>query len=123
VLTGKLAYRKTLSSYDLIAKIRAISVPLASWIQMVNPAVIVGLAVTLIVVGFVLVIGMNIYYTGYSTISNVVLGTTGNATRTALNSAIWGAFNMSTVLPTIIAGSAVIAAIMVGFVFWSSNRQ
>ena len=89
---------------------------------MISPTVIVGLAVTLIVVGFVLVIGMNIYYTGYATISNVVLGTTGNTTRDALNTAIWGAFNMATVLPTIIAGSAVVAAILVGFVFWQSRQ-
>jgi hypothetical protein len=89
---------------------------------MLSPAVIVGLAVTLIATGFVLVIGMNIYYTGYSTISNVVLGTTGNATRDAINNAVWGGFQMASVLPTIIAGSAIIAAILVGFVFFQSRR-
>jgi hypothetical protein len=97
-------------------------IPLFRRAQMLNAGVIVGLAVTLIATGFVLVIGMNIYYTGYSTISNVVLGTAGNATREALNTAVWGGFQMATVLPTIIAGSAIIAAILVGFMFYQSRR-
>jgi len=85
----------------------------------ISAQAVIGLVMALIVTCFVLVIGMNIYYTGYDTIGNVVLGTEGNATRDALHAATWGAFNMTTVLPTIIGGSAIIAALVVGFMIYT----
>jgi len=86
--------------------------------KMISGEQVIGLVVGLIVCSFVLVIGMNIYYTGYNTIGNVVLGTAGNATRDALHAAVWGAFDMTTVLPTIMGGSAIIAALVIGFLIY-----
>jgi len=88
---------------------------------MLNAEQVIALVVALIVVGFVIPIGMNIYYQGYSTISNVNLGSTGNTTRSSLDTAVWGGFKMATVLPTIIAGSAIIAALLIGFVLWKAR--
>lgn len=88
---------------------------------MLNTNQVIGLVLVLIVIGFVLPIGMNIYYKGYDTISNVNLGSTGNTTRTALDTAVWGAFSMATVLPTIAGGAAVIAAVVVGFLIYRSR--
>ena len=83
---------------------------------------VLELAVGLIAIVFILVIGMAVYYSGYAQISNVNLGATGNTTRTALNTAAWGAFGMTTPLPTIMAGVLLIGALIVGFGYLLSRR-
>ena len=120
LLTALVALSLIVYDAMLVAKRRIVEEfdRLNTSIQLVSGGQIIGLVVSLIVCCFVLVIGMNIYYTGYETIGNVVLGTTGNATRDALHAATWGAFDMMTVLPTILGGSAIIGALIIGFIIY-----
>jgi len=82
---------------------------------------VVGVVLALIVVSFILGIGMFIYYQAYSTISSLNLGATGNTTRTTIDTNVWNAFQVLTPLPIILGASAVITALLAGFL-WIRSR-
>lgn len=79
--------------------------------------VAVALVVGLVALGIVIPIGMWISSITFGIIDDVDLGTQGNATRTTLETNIWQAYNLSTILP-IIAVAAVIIMAVLGIVIY-----
>ena len=91
-------------------------------IKRVNVNLVTGAVIALIVIGFLLPVGMYIYYQGYSTVSSQDLGTTGNATRSTVNTNVWGAFNLLSVSPTLVGAGAVITILFAAFAFIYRRR-
>jgi Flp pilus assembly pilin Flp len=79
--------------------------------------VAVALIVGLVALGIVIPIGMWISSITFGVIDDIDLGTAGNATRTTLETNIWSAYNLATILP-IIAVAAVIIMAVLGLVIY-----
>jgi hypothetical protein len=82
-----------------------------------NIGLAIALIVSLVALGIVIPIGMWTSSLIFSVIDALNLGTAGNSTRTTLETNIWNAYNLSTILPIIAVAGVIIAAIT-GFVVW-----
>ena len=78
--------------------------------------IVIGLVVMLIPVAIIIPIGMLVTANIQTIVNAMVLGTAGNATRTALFANVWSAFNLSSITPIIAAAALIIGIIMVAFV-------
>lgn len=74
--------------------------------------VIIALVVTLVTIGIVLPVGLMITGEMDSTTDALDLGATGNTTRDNLFSNIYTGYDLSNILPLIVAASVVIAAVV-----------
>ena len=75
-------------------------------------AVIIGLVVTFVTVGVVLPVGLMITGEMDTTTDAMDLGATGNTTRDNLFANIYTGFDLSNILPIIIAASVIISAVV-----------
>lgn len=82
-----------------------------------NIGLAIALIVSLVALGIIIPIGMWTSSLIFTIIDGLNLGTAGNATRTTLETNIWNAYNLSTILPIIAVAGVIIAAIT-GFVVW-----
>jgi hypothetical protein len=82
-----------------------------------NIGLAIALIVSLVALGIVIPIGMWTSSLIFTVIDGLNLGVSGNATRTTLETNIWNAYNLSTILPIIAVAGVIIAAIT-GFVVW-----
>jgi hypothetical protein len=82
-----------------------------------NIGLAIALIVSLVALGIVIPIGMWTSSLIFTVIDGLNLGTSGNATRATLETNIWNAYNLSTILPIIAVAGVIIAAIT-GFVVW-----
>lgn len=80
-------------------------------------AMALALIVALVSIGIIIPIGMWCSATIFAVIDDLDLGATGNATRTTLESNIWSAYSLGTILPIIAAAGMIIAAIIGFFAF------
>jgi len=85
-------------------------------------AIILGIIATLLAVAIILPSSMYAYYQTYDTIDDLNLGEQGNQTRSAMNTGVWGAFNLLSVTPTLI-GAASIILILVGVFGYLAIRK
>jgi len=86
-----------------------------------NLALIIGLVVMLVATPVILVIGMNIYYSVYSTISTLNLGS-GNTTRTNIDTNVWSSFSLMSIVPLLLGASAIISILVTAFVYVIGRR-
>ncbi len=77
----------------------------------------IALVVGLVALGVIIPIGMWTSSLVFGVIDNLDLGTSGNSTRTTLESNVWSAYNLSTILPIIAVAGVIITAIL-GIVAW-----
>jgi len=79
--------------------------------------IVVVLVVGLITIGIILPVGLMVTGSLYTTISDLNLGTSGNATRTTLFNNIYAAYNLSVIVPIISAAGLIIGVIGAYFAF------
>lgn len=78
-------------------------------------AIVIGLVVMLIAVAIILPVGMLVTANIQTIVNAMVLGTSGNATRTALFNNVWSAFNLSSIVPIVAAAALIIGVIITAF--------
>ncbi len=76
---------------------------------------VLGLVITLVALGVILMVGLLVNYNIQQTMDAVDLGAAGNATRTAIETNIDQAFNLAAIVPIVAGASLVIGAIIAGF--------
>ena len=81
--------------------------------------IIVGAVLAIVVAGILLMIGVEIN----ASIYNAMPAVTGEANTTIgnVNNAIYGGYQLATVLPVVLAASAIIIAILAGFAYSRSR--
>lgn len=74
--------------------------------------IVIGLVITLVTIGIVLPIGLMVVGQMDTTTDAMDLGATGNETRDALFTNIYVGFDLSNILPLVVAASVIIAAVV-----------
>lgn len=72
----------------------------------------IALVVGMVALGLVIPIGMWTSSLVFGVIDDLDLGVSGNATRTTLESNVWSAYNLSTILPIIAVAGVIITAVL-----------
>jgi Flp pilus assembly pilin Flp len=77
--------------------------------------IVIALVVAMVAIAIVIPIGMLLTANIYTTVSNMVLGTSGNATRTVLFNNIWSAYSLAAVVPIVAAAGLIISVVIAAF--------
>jgi Flp pilus assembly pilin Flp len=80
----------------------------------------IALVIGMVTLGIIIPIGMWTSSLIFNVIDTIDLGASGNITRTTLETNIWNAYNLSTILPIVAVAGVIIAAIL-GFMAWKKG--
>lgn len=83
---------------------------------------VIGVIVSLIMIGFVIGIGLILNNETNEVMDQMDMGTEGNETRTTLQSNIGTGFRLLSMSPLIMAGAAILGILVTGFAFYYAYK-